>query len=387
VKTILISGASIAGPALAWWLHRFGFASTIVEKAPGRARGGHAIDVRGAALHVLRGMGLEESPREKRTRMKGVSKLDEQGNEIWRSEEMTISGGSFGKDAIEILRDDLSNVLVSGLPREVEIIFGDSIAGLDQDGDGVVATFAKGAPRRIDLVVGADGLRSNVRNLVFGPDGEFLRPFDVALAPHSAPNILGLEDWQLSYEDGGDSCMIYTTPGNRELRVCFGFDIKLDEVPPGRAEQIAMVRQRCAHMGWQVPRLLELMAQARDFYLGPIAQVKMPHWTQGRVALVGDAGYCPSPFTGQGTSLAIVGGYVLARELARSPDDHSSAFARYEARMRPFVEVNQAIADLTIDPRFKEDPGYYQAVIEPALDKAEYAIELEGLEPVREPVP
>src|SRR5690606_24072988 len=147
-------------------------------------------------------------------------------------------------------------------------------------------------------------------------------------------------------------------------------------IPADREGQIALVRKTCAHLGWQVPRLLDAMEQARDFYLGPIAQVKMDRWTKGRVALVGDAGYCPSPFTGQGTSLAIVGGYVLAWELAQSPEDHAAAFARYETRMRPFVEVNQAIAELSRDPRFGEDPAYYLDVIEPAMENAEYAIEL-----------
>jgi 2-polyprenyl-6-methoxyphenol hydroxylase-like FAD-dependent oxidoreductase len=131
-------------------------------------------------------------------------------------------------------------------------------------------------------------------------------------------------------------------------------------------------------MGWHVPELLDAMDGARDFYLGSFAQVKMPHWSKGRAALVGDAAYCPSPYTGQGTSLAIVGGYVLGYELSRTPGDHAAAFARYEARMRPFVEENHAIADLTRDERLA-DPVYYIGVVEPALEKAKNAIELEGL--------
>jgi 2-polyprenyl-6-methoxyphenol hydroxylase-like FAD-dependent oxidoreductase len=152
--------------------------------------------------------------------------------------------------------------------------------------------------------------------------------------------------------------------------------MKIAEIPGDRAGQIALVRKNCAHMGWQIPRLLDAMEAAQDFYLGPIAQVKMEHWTNGRFALVGDAAYCPSPFSGQGPSLAIVGAYVLAWELARSPHDHAAAFAGYECRMRPFVEINQAIADLSRDPRFGEDPQYYLEVIEPAMARAERAIEL-----------
>lgn len=378
VKTVLIAGASIAGPALAWWLRKFGFTPVLVEKSPGPRPGGHAIDVRGVALRILREMGLAEAAEARRTRMKGVSEIDRDGNELWRSEDFTISGGSFSFESIEILRDDLSRILVSGLPDDVEIIYGDSVAGYTETEDGITAAFQNGQERRFDLIVGADGLTSTMRKLIFGPDDAFLRPFDTVVAPFSAPNTIGLRDWQLTYKDGAGSCSVYTAPGNESLRVSFGFAAKLGEVPADRAGQIALVRKNCEHMGWHVPELLEVMARARDFYLGSFAQVKMPHWTKGRAALVGDAAYCPSPYTGQGTSLAIVGGYVLAWELARTPADHAGAFARYEARMRPFVEVNQAIADLTRDERIS-DPAYYTGVIEPALENAKNAIELEGL--------
>lgn len=381
---ILICGASIAGPALAWWLHRFGMNVTIVEKSPAPRPGGHAIDIRGAALNVVRVMGLEEQVRQQRTRMKGVSKLDAAGNEVWRSEEMTISGGSFDKQAVEILRDDLSNILTGALSRDVELIYGDTVETLDDDGNSVTATFASGSKREFDAVIGADGLGSAMRKLVFGPDSAFLHPFGVVLAPYSAPNDIGLEDWQLTYNSGQDSCMIYTAPGNRSLRVCFGFPASYDEIPADRAMQIALVRERCGHMGWEVPRLLASLEDAPDFYLGPIAQVKMQSWHKGRLALVGDAAYCPSPFTGQGTSLAIVGAFVLASELSRCADHPETAFTATEARMHPFIAKNHAIANLSRDPRFGEDPGYYTAVIEPAMAEAEYAIDLPelGLGPV-----
>lgn len=324
-------------------------------------------------------MGLAELAQAHRTRMKGVSMLDADGNEVWRSDKMTISGGSFNKDAIEILRDDLSKILVSNLPADIEVIYGDSVTSLEEDADGITVSFGRAAPRRFDLVMGADGLGSNIRKLVFGPDSEYFRPFDVALAPFSAPNTLGIEDWQITYSSGKDSCMVYTARENRELRVCFGFKVPLNDVPSERAAQLALVRQNCSGMGWRVPQLMDAMDQAPDFYLGPMAQVRMPRWTHGRVALVGDAGYCPSPYTGQGTSVALVGAYVLAWELAQSRADHAQAFARYEQKMRPFVEKNQALADLTRDERLS-DPDYYTGVVEPAMDAAKNAIELDGLQ-------
>jgi 2-polyprenyl-6-methoxyphenol hydroxylase-like FAD-dependent oxidoreductase len=378
MKTVLISGASVAGPALAWWLQRAGFKPVILETSPGPRPGGHAIDVRGAALRVLRAMGLAEEAQANRTQMKGVSEIDGEGREIWRSEDFTISGGSFSLEAIEILRFDLSRILVGALPDEVEIIYGGSVTSLTETDDWIVAAFRGGGERRFDLAVGADGLPSNIRKLAFGPNADFVRPFGFALAPFSCPNIIGLKDWQLTYRDGVGSCTVYTAPGNESLRVSFGFAAPMEEVPSDRAGQLALVRERCAHMGWNVPELLEAMDQAPDFYLGSFAQVKMPGWSKGRTALVGDAAYCPSPYTGQGTSLALVGAYVLAQELARSPDDHAAAFARYERKMRPFVEENHAIADLTRDGRLS-DPEYYTTVVEPALEKAKDAISLEGL--------
>jgi 2-polyprenyl-6-methoxyphenol hydroxylase-like FAD-dependent oxidoreductase len=376
---VLISGASITGPALAWWLHRFGIVATIVEKVSVPVKGGHAVDVRGAATDVLRAMGLEAVAAARRTTMKGTSVLDAQGNEVWRSEEMTISGGSFGEDAIEILRDDISEVLVEALPEEVEIIYGDRVTALLEEADGILVSFDKGNPRKFDVVVAADGIRSEIRGMVFGPEGDFLRPFNVARAPFSVPNTLGVTDWQIQYRDGADNCMIYTARKNRELRVCFGFSATPEEVAVDRAGQLALVRARCGNLGWKLPEPLAAMDTLPDFYIGAIAQVKMDHWTRGRVALCGDAGYCPSPFTGQGTSIALVGAQVLASELARAQDDIAGAFARNEARIRPFVEKNHAIADLTRDERFA-DPTYYTEIVEPAMDAAVSATELELFE-------
>jgi 2-polyprenyl-6-methoxyphenol hydroxylase-like FAD-dependent oxidoreductase len=378
MKDVLITGASIAGPALAWWLDRFGFRPVLVERAPAPRAGGHAIDIRGVALDLVAAMGLSDAVTAARTRMTGMSKLDAAGNEVWRSEEMTITGGSFGTDSLEVMRDDLSRILMGALPGRVETLYDDSVKAIAEDADGVTATLAKSGERRFHLAVGADGLMSGMRKLAFGPDSDFIVPFNYVLAPFSVPNRLGLTDWQISYDTGDGRCLIYTAPDNESLRICLSFDAPFGEVPAGRTAQIALLRKKCGHLGWEVPHFLDMLGQSGDFYMGAIGQVRMDRWTRGRVALVGDAGYCPSPFTGQGTSLAIVGGYVLAWELAQTPEDHARAFAAYEDRMRPFVEVNHAIAPLSRDPRFNSEPGYYMNVIEPALARAERAIELPG---------
>jgi 2-polyprenyl-6-methoxyphenol hydroxylase-like FAD-dependent oxidoreductase len=374
--SVLISGASIAGPTLAYWLQRAGFSPVMVERAPAPRPGGQAIDVRGPALTVLERMGVLDTVKKLQTQMKGFSTLDADGNELWRTEEVTFTRGILDNDDIELLRDDLSSTLVGALPPDIEIIYGDSIGALRETETDVEVTLEKGGSCSFDLVIGADGIGSGVRALVFGDERQFLVPFNFALAIYSAPNHIGLEDWQVSCRNGEKNCLVYPVRGNRELRLCFGFPAGLnDEHRFDLDAQKALVAEKAMGLNWEVPRLLEAMWSAPDFYLGIVAQVKMPRWSKGRVALVGDAAYCPSPLTGQGTSLAIIGAYVLAQELARTPDDHSGAFERYEARMRPFVDKNQAIATLAQDKSFSEEGG--QARVLAALDEAKNAIELD----------
>ncbi len=356
MASILISGASIAGPTLAWWLVEQGHDVTIVERSRGPRPGGQAIDVRGRALEVIEHMGLLDGLQALRTRMKGMSAVAADGSELWRTEEMTYSGGALDSGDVELLRDDLAALLLGPVTDRITLIHGETITALDEDADGITAHFAKAPPCRFDLAIGADGIHSNVRRLAFGDEAPFIHPLGHGLAIFTTPNIIGLEDWQISHEAGDANCLIYTVRANRELRACFTFPATLaDEQDGNVAAQKAMLREKVAGLGWEVPRFLAEMDAAPDFYFGTMAQIRMPHWTKGRVALVGDAGYCPSPFTGQGTSLAIVGAYVLAQEIGRAPADHATAFARYEARMRPFVAKNQAIVEVSTSVDLSDD--------------------------------
>jgi 2-polyprenyl-6-methoxyphenol hydroxylase-like FAD-dependent oxidoreductase len=350
VLNVLISGCSIAGPALAHWLGRAGHRVTIVERAPRLRPGGQAIDVRGVALQVLARMNLLDEARSLRTRLKGVSAVDADGVETWRSEEETFSGGRFDAEDLEILRDDLSALLVGRASEAAEIIFGDSIIGMDEREGGTLVQFQHAAPRSFDVVVGADGLRSTVRDLVFGDDSQFVHLLGTGLAVFTVPNILNLHDWQIAHRQGRGGFLVYTARENTELRVAFGFPIeRADEERGTLDEQKRLVAKRCAHFRWEIPRLLAAMWSAPDFHFGAVAQVRMERWSQGRSVLVGDAGYCPSPFSGQGTSLALVGAYVLAAELNKRPSQHEAAFRRYQQRMQLYVEANQALATVERD--------------------------------------
>jgi 2-polyprenyl-6-methoxyphenol hydroxylase-like FAD-dependent oxidoreductase len=339
---VLISGASIAGPALAYWLLEAGYEVTIVERAPEPRPGGQAIDIRGPALDVIAAMGLGERVPALRTRMKGMTVLDIAGNEIERTTERTATGGRFDSGDIEIFRDDLAALLREVCGSRPGYLYGDSLTALETRPDGVVASFSRHPTEVFDLVLGADGLHSKVRQLAFGDEEPFLRPLGVAFAIWASPNLLDLQDWQLSFRDETAGYAIYPTRDNRELRVNIGFALTLDEERGlDLAARKALIRERAAAIGGPVPRVLETLEATEDLYFGALAQVRMPSWCKGRIALVGDAGYCPSPFTGQGTSLALIGAFVLARELARGGADHETAFAQYETRMRPFVKANQ----------------------------------------------
>ena len=372
MRTVLVSGASVAGITTAYWLRRHGFAPTVVERAPALRPGGQALDVRGVALDVLERMGLLGEARELRTRMKGMSMVDGGGRELWRSTEVALSSGRLDGEDIELLRDDLTGLLYEHTRSDVEFVFGDTLTALTLDEHGAHAEFAHGAPRTFDLVVGADGLRSTTRRLAFGSVDTHLRHLGQHVAVFSSENFLKLEDWQVWMQHEGSGYCVYPARGNAELRTTIGFTSEGREEYDYRdtEAQKALLTERLAGLGGDVPRLLEAMREAPDFYFDAMAQVKMDSWVTHRAALVGDAGYCPSPLSGQGSSLALTGAYVLADELGREGEsgDLDAALARYDARMRPFVEANQALAT--------ENPG--RGASEESVERAKNALSLDG---------
>ncbi|WP_030887038.1 MULTISPECIES: FAD-dependent monooxygenase [Streptomyces] len=369
MQTVLISGAGVAGLTLAARLLRHGFAPTVVERAPGVRPGGHAIDVRGVALGVLDRMGVLEQARALRTRMRGMSLRDADGTEVWRSTERTFSSGRLDSDDIELLREDLTALLL-GPAGEAEFLFGDSLTALDEHPGGVRAHFAHAAPRTFDLVAGADGLHSAVRRLTFGEERQFLRHLGAYVAVFSTDNFLGLDNWQEWLRDETATYCVYPARDNTELRATLGFTapepLALDRHDTEQHKRLLV--DRTAHLGGATPQLHRALWTAPDFFFDPMAQVHLDRWSAGRTVLIGDAAHSASPLSGQGTSLALAGACVLADELARADGDHDTAFARYERRMRPFAALNQALAT--------ENPG--GAAPEASLDKAKNALTLDA---------
>ncbi|MFJ8299138.1 FAD-dependent monooxygenase [Streptomyces sp. NPDC094447] len=342
--TVLISGASIAGPALALWLHRYGFAPTVVERAPALRTGGYKVDVRGTAIEVCRRMGVLDDIRARSTDMRGGSYVDGAGRTIGELPADVFGGRVEGDD--EIMRGELARILYDRTREDVEYVFGDSIAALDEDADGVAVTFDSGTVRRFDLVVGADGLHSNTRRLAFGPEERYKRHLGAYISIFTAPNHLGLDRWETYHALPGKLICVYSSAGESDARNLFVFSSpELPHDPRDVAAQKRALADRFAGDGWEVPRLLGHAADADDFYLDSMSLIEMDRWSRGRVVLLGDAAHCASPASGQGTGLALTGAYVLAGELARAGGDHTVAFARYERLMRPGVEQNQRMAE------------------------------------------
>ena len=313
---VLVAGASIAGPALAHWLRRRGAEVTVVERAPEPRPGGQAVDARGVAKEVIRRMGLDGPVRAARTVTAGAHSVDVDGN-VLQTYSAEDDGGDGYISEIEILRGDLSQVLYDDTRDGVEYVFGDRIAELTQDADGVDVTFAGGDRRRYDLVVGADGLHSALRAMVFGPHERFIRHLGLVLAFYSVPNEFGLDRWLIQYEEAGRSALLRPIHEATPAMAMFSFPAaEFDVDHRDVAAQKRLLREQMAGYGWLTPQILAHLDDTPDFYLDQVAQVVMDRWSSGRVGLLGDTAFSSSPMSGQGTGLALVGAYLLAGELA-----------------------------------------------------------------------
>jgi 2-polyprenyl-6-methoxyphenol hydroxylase-like FAD-dependent oxidoreductase len=343
MNTILISGASIAGPAAAFWLRRYGFDVTVVEKSDALRGGGYPIDIRGTALDVVERMGLLADLRAAHVDTRSITFLHPDGSPITSLRPETLTRSVEGRD-LEVRRGDLAQVLYGAVRDDVEFLFGDTIATLDDHVGGVDVTFSSGARRTFDLVIGADGLHSGVRALVLGPEERFHRYLGYCFAGFTLHNDFGLSREGVMWNTPGRAAALYAVG---ESETVHGFLNFARPEPPfaafrDPAAQRDLVAAVFAEDGWQIPRLVAAMRTADDLFFDVVSQIHLPSWSRGRVGLVGDAAHAPSFLTGQGSSLALVGAYMLAGELATGAD-HTSAFTAYEQATRPFVELNQAL--------------------------------------------
>ncbi|QPP08890.1 FAD-dependent oxidoreductase [Streptomyces bathyalis] len=332
-RTVLVSGASIAGPALAYWLRQYGFEPTVVELAPALRGGGQAVDFRGEThFTVLERMGVLPELRRVRTEGSPIRFVDEAGRTL-----LHLPSDFAGGD-LEVLRGDLAKVLYEHSLPGTEYVFGDTITALTETASGVRAEFRHAAPREFGLVIGADGLHSQVRRLVFGPEENHVRHLGYYVAVWELADTLGVTHGSIAHNAPGRMASVGADHRHRgRAGAMFMFAsprLDLDRRDTGQHKRL--VDEAFSGMGWEVPRLLRSLDEAPELYFDSISRADVRSWSKGRVGLVGDAA-CGATVGGMGTGCAMVAAYVLAGELARAEGDHRAAFARYESRLRAYA--------------------------------------------------
>jgi 2-polyprenyl-6-methoxyphenol hydroxylase-like FAD-dependent oxidoreductase len=345
-QSILISGAGIAGPTLAYWLLQHGFSPTLVERAPYLRTAGYVIDFWGVGYDIAERMALLPDLAREDYHIRELRFVDDRGRRVGGFEVdafRRMTGGRY----VSLPRADLAALLYRAIEGRCEVIFGDSIRGVEETGDSVRVTFEHASPRSFDLLVGADGLHSAVRHLVFGNGGSVERDLRHAVAAFSVEGYRPRDEGvYVSYGVPGKQVGRFPM---RDDRTLFLLVFAAAEPPPVETHDIsgqkALLHREYRQAGWECGRILEALDGCEELYFDRVSQIRMECWSRGRVALVGDAAYCPSLLAGQGSALAMTGSYVLAGELAKAGGRHLEAFGQYESILRSFIDGKQKAAE------------------------------------------
>ncbi|WP_280452030.1 FAD-dependent monooxygenase [Nocardia cyriacigeorgica] len=344
---VLVSGGGIGGNAVALQLLRHGIPVTVIERAAAPRPGGQAVDLRGPSREVAERMGLMPGIRAHQLDERGMLHVDADGKELLRMP-ADMFDGKGGVAEIEITRGDLNQVLLDAIDAAggCDYRYGEWIETLAQDDDGAQVTFASGATERFDLVIGADGLHSATRRLVFGPEEQFSTYLGGYMSFFTMPTPAGIEPHWFTMHSLPGATGLGMRPDADPATAKALVVIRAEADPALRRNvqaQQQLIRERLAGGGWTAPAIAAAMSEADDFYFDELARIDMPSWIEGRVALLGDAGYCGSPLTGRGTAMALVGAYVLAGEIAAHRDDPRRALENYQRVLRPFVALAQEL--------------------------------------------
>jgi len=350
---VLISGAGIAGPTLAYWLARYGFTPTIVERAPALRTGGYIIDFWGLGFDVADRMKLLPEIRRKGYMLREVRVVNPAGEKVAGFPADAFSRSTQGR-FVSLPRSELAASIYSKLDDRVETIFGDSIRGIAQTGSSVHVTFEHGAKREFDLVVGADGLHSRVRELVFGPQSRFETYLGFKVAAFEAERYRPRDELiYVMYTEVRQQVARFAMRGDRTMFLFTFADARSKAHVAGTdtttiQDQKALLRERFGASGWECPQILAALQTCDDLYFDRVSQIRMDSkdglWNRGRVALIGDAAFCVSLLAGQGSALAMAAAYVLAGELYRANGDYPAAFKQYQEIFAPFIAAKQKAA-------------------------------------------
>ena len=343
-RSVLVSGIGIAGPTLAYWLTVHGFKITLVEIAPHLRTEGYLIDFWGRGYDIAERMGILSEIHRRGFNIKELRLVNSHGRRVGGFNTDVLRSSTKGR-YVSISRGQLASIIYENLQGTCEILFGDSLIKIDQDERLVHVEFEHSKPRHFDLVVGADGLHSRVRKLVFGKEDRFEKYLGYMVAAFRVDGYSPRdEDVYVSYSVPGKQVARFAMRDDQTMFLFVFADRRGHYIQSLGTDPKEILRAEFGDAGWECREILDAMESCQEIYFDRVSQIRSDTWSQGRVCLLGDAAFCPSLLAGQGSALAMIGAYVLAGELSQAPDQPQKAFQRYEQTLRPFITKKQDAA-------------------------------------------